>query len=231
MPSITSVFGTIRRLGVVDGSLWLTRRLASVATFNRCRIDRYYFVAQPVPSEDERRIQQSANVTLRQVGHGDPLIEQFPRPASIIAYRYAMGAVCFAAERDGRFMGYLWLKEARYPEDEVRCNYLLEPAGVATWDFDLHIEPAFRYGRTFARLWDCAYAWMRERGYRWTLSRISAFNFESIAAHRRLGARRIGSAIFVSLGSAQLSFLDLAPFVHASFGDDQGPTLRLHAPE
>lgn len=141
-----------------------------------------------------------------------------------------MGAVCLAAENRDRFIGFIWLKEVEYPEDEVRCNYLLEPRGVSAWDFDVYIDPAFRFGRTFVRLWDCANAWLRERGYRWSLSRISAFNPESIAAHDRLGTRRIGSAIFLRLGELQVAFLDRAPFVHVGWGGDQTPTLRLAAP-
>lgn len=168
---------------------------------------------------------------MRRVERNDPLVKQFPRPAEIIAERYRMGAVCLAAEKQGRFMGFVWLKAAEYPEDEVRCRYVLEPAATAAWDFDVYVEPAFRYGRTFARLWECANDWLRERGYRWSLSRISAFNPESIAAHRRLGTRRIGSAIFLRFGRGQIALFDRAPFVHVGWRPEQAPTLRLRAPD
>lgn len=230
VPSLRSIYATIRRLGIVDGSLWATARVASIATFGRLFVQRYYFVAQPVPATADAT-RASTGVALRPIARDDPLVAQFPRPREVIAARYDMGAVCLAAERQGRFVGFVWLKEIEYPEDEVRCRYRLEPANLAAWDFDVYVDPAYRYGRTFARLWEFAHAWLRERGYRWSLSRISAFNPESIAAHQRLGTRRIGSAIFVRAGNAQLAILDCAPFVHVGWRHEQAPILRLRAPD
>jgi len=80
------------------------------------------------------------------------------------------------------------------------------------------------------RLWDHASDWMRARGYAWTISRISAFNRESLAAHARLGIRPVGRATFLRCGRFQVALLDRAPFVHAGWRDDQAPTLRLRPP-
>jgi hypothetical protein len=44
---------------------------------------------------------------------------------------------------------------------------------------------------------------MQARGVRWSISQVNAFNVESMRAHQRLGARRIGWALFVLLGSLQ----------------------------
>ena len=219
----------IGRLGVGTGLLYALATVISRASRGRVRILRYHFVAQPLspPAQPASRVNSTV---IRRVGPDDPLVAQFPRPQNVIANRFRMGAVCIAAERDGKFVGFLWIKEARYPEDEVRCLYVLEPSDVAVWDFDVHVEPAYRLSRTFARLWDSANEWMHERDYRWTISRISAFNRESLAAHRRLGIRRIGTATFLRVGTAQLALLDRAPFVHASWRDAQAPMLRLRPP-
>jgi hypothetical protein len=219
----------IDRLGVGTGLLFALATVVSRGSAGRVRIHRYHFVAQPLsaPAQPASRVNSTV---IRHVGADDPLVAQFPRPPNVIAERFRMGAVCIAAEREGKFVGFLWLKESRYPEDEVRCLYVLEPSNATVWDFDVHVEPAYRLSRTFARLWDSANEWMGERDYRWTISRISAFNRESLAAHRRLGIRRIGTATFLRLGTVQVALLDRAPFVHASWRDAQAPVLRLGPP-
>jgi hypothetical protein len=230
MPSLRSINQTVRRLGIPDGPLWALSRIISIVSGNRCRLHRYYFVAQPVRDAPLARAERTPFVSFRAVEAADPLTVQFPRPADVIARRYAIGALCLAAEREHTFIGFIWLKERSYPEDEVRCCYVLEPAHVAVWDFDVYIDPAYRAGRTFARLWDSANEWMRQRGYRWTLSRISAFNPDSLAAHRRLGTRRIGSATFLCMASVQIAMLDHPPFLHVGWRESQFPSVRLHPP-
>ena len=220
----------VRRLGVVNGMLWAIGRSVAIASSGRWVIHRYYFVAQPVPDKPQVAPGRATRVAIRLIEPNDPLVEQFPRPRHVIASRFGMDAHCLAAQKDGTFAGFIWLKEREYPEDEVRCIYKLDPRGNAVWDFDVHIEPAFRYGRTFIRLWEAANAWMRERNHRWTISRISAFNPDSLAAHQRLGTVRVGSALFLRTGRVQFAFLDRAPYVHIGWRADQIPCLLLRAP-
>jgi GNAT superfamily N-acetyltransferase len=226
---LRSVAREVARLGPWNAALWTLGRLLSVLTDNRARIHRYRFVAQPVRKDPLARVGLSS-IAIRRIDAHDPLVQQFPRPAGVIAERFRMGALCVGAEKQGKFVGFLWLKEREYPEDEVRCLYRLEPPGVAVWDFDVYVEPEYRGGRTFARLWDAANAWLFDHGYGWSLSRISAFNPESLAAHARLGTRALCSATFVRLGTLQLALLPQAPFLHASFRDDRTPMLRLRPP-
>jgi hypothetical protein len=213
-----------------NATWWACNRLLGVASRGKGRIYRYCFVAQPVANMGLAPASRSRSIAIRVVSADDALVRQFPRPAEVIAKRFQMGAKCIAAERNGEFVGFIWLKEARYDEDEVRCIYMLEPEGVVAWDFDVHIEPQFRSGRTFARLWDTANDWLREHGYRWTISRISAFNPASLSAHRRLGIRVLGTATFLCIGSWQVTLLGQAPFVHLGWRNDQVPILRLRAP-
>jgi hypothetical protein len=220
----------VRRIGIVNAMLWATARGVALASSGRCVVHRYYFVAQPVPDKPTVASGRAPGIVIRLVDPSDPLVKQFPRPPNVIASRFRMKAHCLAAEKDGRFAGFIWLKEREYPEDEVRCVYRLDPVGNPVWDFDVHIEPAFRYGRTFIRLWEAANAWMRERNHCWTLSRISAFNPDSLAAHRRLGTVRVGSALFVRTKRVQIAVLDRRPFVHIGWRADQVPCLLLRAP-
>ncbi len=230
MRALRPLVETVERLGVVDAALFALARLLALASADRCRLFRYRFVAQPVGEVPIAPPAPESRIAIRRVEPGDPLVSRFPRSPEVIAHRFRIGAQCVAAERQGQFVGFLWVKEAQYPEDEVRCTYVLDPRGAAVWDFDIHIEPQFRLGRTFARLWDGANGWLRARGYRWTISRISAFNPDSLAAHRRLGAVDLGRATFVRAGPVQLAFLGQAPFLHVGWRDEQAPTLRFRPP-
>ena len=230
MPSLDALEEAIRRLGFVNAALLAASRALSAASHGRCRLYRYHFVAQPIPRKPIVRAERSSTMLIRRVDHNDPLVAQFPRPAQVIEQRFRIGAQCLAAEKDGRFAGYIWLKEDEYPEDEVRCRYVLEPAGDAIWDFDVYVSPAFRLGRTFVRLWEFANTMLRATGYHWSLSRISGFNPESLAAHARLAVRRIGSATFLRLGALQISLFDRRPWIHVGWRESHVPSLRLQGP-
>ena len=226
---VAAVRDAMRRLGVREGSLFVVATALSRGSRGRVRLHRYRFVAQPVGAP-RKAAQRATAEAIRQVQSGDPIVAQFPRPRAVIAERFRMGAHCFVAQRGERFVGFLWIKEQRYPEDEVRCLYVLDEPDRCVWDFDVHVEPEFRLGRTFVRLWDHASDWMCARGYDWTISRISAFNRESLAAHARLGIQGVGRATFLRCGRLQIALFDRAPLVHAGWRDDHVPTLRLRPP-
>jgi len=111
----------------------------------------------------------------------------------------------------------------------VRCLYELDPAARAAWDFDVYVAPAFRATRLFGQLWEAANALLRERGHRWTFSRISGFNAASLAAHRRLGATDLGRATFLTLGPLQVSVFSISPFFHFALSRNSHPIVKLPA--
>lgn len=218
-----------RDFGSVEGTLYLAANALGRISGGRARIIRYHLVAQPVPQTPNGLLRANGKSAVRHVAKDDPVVAAFPRPPEVIARRFASGATCLVAEVGGRFAGFLWLAHNAYEEDEVRCRYELLPPELCAWDYDVYVEPDFRIGRTFSRLWDAANAHLAERGVRWSLSRISAFNATSLAVHQRLGIRRMSSATFVVLGRWQISLLGQKPTIHVS-GGPRRPILRLSPP-
>jgi hypothetical protein len=220
----------ISDLGWRNGILYFVSRVLESLTRGRCRIVKYYFVAQPVPDHRFASALQTTAISIRRVAPDDPIVNNFPRPTDVVARRFADGAVCIVAAKSDALMGFVWIMPGEYMEDEVRCLYVLEPPGVAAWDFDVWVAPENRLTRTFARLWDVANAFLRERGYLWSISRISAFNAGSLASHQRLGAQKLGSGLFLLLGQAQIAVFNCRPFFHLSAGPGSYPVLRVRAP-
>jgi hypothetical protein len=127
-------------------------------------------------------------------------------------------------------IGCLWMCFDGYFEEEVGSRFVPWPTGRAAWDFDLYIEPVHRIGFTFARLWDSAYECLRQRGYQWTVSRISAFNAVSLKSHARLGAVRCGSLAVFRCGPLRLSIATMAPYVHLGYGSRRSPEYKIAVP-
>jgi len=217
---------TLLELGTANGLLYLLGRALQRMTGGRAFIVRYHFVAQPVPSAPTQHTRPSVSARVRQIMANDAIVEAFPRPAAVIKQRFQNGNICFVAENNGRFAGFLWLARDAYEEDEIRCRYELSQAATCAWDFDVYVAPEYRIGRTFARLWDAANEHLSQAGVHWSLSRISAFNRASISAHRRLGIRKLCSATFLTLGPLQISFLPGQMRIHLR----SRPVIRLSAP-
>jgi len=225
--AVSTIRTSVQSLGWSNGLLYLIARGLSAATGGRGRLIKYYFMVQPVPAEPLRALPKVSKTLVYQVSPGDAIIRTFPRPASVISRRFADGAVCFVAENEQNLAGFIWLRLDRYDEDEVRCTYLLEPAGKIAWDFDAYVAPEFRMSRAFVQLWEAANGFLRERGYRWTASRISAFNAMSLAAHKRFGAERLNTAVFIVAGPVQTAVLSFRPFVHVGTARGNPPIITL----
>ena len=229
--SLVQIRKLIAELGRREAALYILARLLDSASRGRIRLVRYQFVAQPVPASPQSTSRPSTTSRIRSIDADDPIVPAFPRPPAVIAQRFADGANCFVAESRERFAGFIWLKRDAYEEDEIRCRYEFVPPGRCAWDYDVYVEPEFRIGRTFSRLWETANAHLAADGVRWSLSRISAFNPGSLAAHRRLGIRPLCAATFLVAGPIQLSFLPQPPYLHLGTGPQSRPVLRLSAPD
>jgi hypothetical protein len=231
---VSSVYSAIRESvashGLGNGALYAVSRALERLTRGRGRLFKYYFVAQPVP-ESPQATQRTGQIKLYRASGTEKIIASFPRPAKIIARRFADGAACFVAERDGVLLGFIWVKLDRYEEDEVRCDYLLDSARGVAWDFDAWVAPEFRMTRAFRHLWEAANDYLRQRGCRWSVSRISAFNPVSLSSHRRLGAVHLFTGLFLALGSVQLALFSRRPYFHFSVGAGSRPRLAFGPPQ
>lgn len=217
----------LHTLGRRNGLWYLLSRALERGSGGRVRLIRYLLVAQPLPEGPPARALRDPGVTVREAGPGDPLLQHLPHPAAVIRGRFAQGARCLAVVRGADPMAFLWWTEGPYEEDEVRCRFEPAPEGEAVWDFDVFVFPHHRFGTAFARLWGEAGARLRQRGYRASCSRISAFNAASVASHRRLGARVTGMRTFLVLGPLQVSWGRGRPGFHVSLRDAARPRVRV----
>jgi len=222
--------GAQYRMGWVDSSLYALARLLSLLSRGKLRLQKYYIMAQPIGRGATPSLRADPRTVIDWAERGSPLCQAFPRPSAVIERRYRHGARCLAASVKGRFAGFIWVQRERYEEDEVRCTYVLRDAQQAVWDFDVYVAPEFRWGRTMARLWEAADDRLAAEGVRWSLSRISAFKPESLAAHRRLGAVEIDRLVFFRAGRSQSSWRRFGRIYRPLRADGAGPTLELSVP-
>lgn len=226
--TLEKIRSTFHAFGALDGLLYLAHRALTRITGERAAIRKYYLVAQPVPA---RATASTRSNPVRILSADDLLREAFPRPQHVIAKRFRDGNLCFGTEIAGRFAGFLWIAHKSYDEDEVRCLYELADPESSVWDYDVYVEPQFRLGRTFARLWDAAHAHLAAEGVRWTFSRISGFNPVSLQVHMKLGIQRLFSVTFVQAGIVQFTFSGARPYFHLSLSPQSRPILRLSPPK
>ena len=196
----------------------------------RAALHIYLFCAQPTAQVALAKLRDDPQTVVVPVQAGDELTAHFPRPAAVVAQRFARGARCFTVLVKNRFAGHLWLVREAYEEDEVRCRYQLPRTPSSVWDFDVYIAPEFRAGRTMARLWKTSSARLQEEGVAWTFSRISLYNAASIQSHERLGAVQVATGTFAVVGPLQLALFSAAPYVHVSWRRGNRPVLNLPAP-
>lgn len=214
---------------VASVAYYLDRALARL-TGAACRVHLYRLLVQPGGAAPRLPERWRGAVAVRPAAGEEAEALAIEVPAAEIRARFARGDAGFAAWHGGRAIGHLWLSLGPYDETEVRCRFRPAPEGLTAWDYDLYIAPDHRGGPAFAALWDAADAWLRATGRRWTASRVAAHNAASLAAHRRLGARVVGSAAFVKIGPCQLTIATVRPFLHLALRRAHRPTITVIAP-
>lgn len=216
---------TLRRLGIRNGLFYMLGTMLHRVSNGRWRMIRYYVVAQPIPSPFIPKARPSPSSTVEPLILDENISLFFPRSKEIIDKRLRAGHSCFVAKVKGRFAGFLWYARNFYEEDEVSCRFVLSKPETSIWDFDVYVEPDFRMGRTLARLWDAANQQLEKEDIRWSFSRISAFNADSLSAHGQLGTRKIATLTFLCLGSIQLLFNSTIPYFHCYWPGRDQPTV------
>ncbi len=211
--------------------LFILHRLLSAVSGGRASIVPYALVAQPIGKGAYAAVRDDPSTVIHQADAQDPLASALPRPPAINQQRWARGAVCHLATVKGAFAGTIWIQRGAYDEDEVRCRYVLSDPGTCVWDFDVYVEPRFRLGRTMGRLWKAVDQELFQQGVRWSFSRISLFNAESLQTHARLGAVRTGYAVFLVMGALQVAWISRKAGLTASWAAASAPSIVLLPPE
>lgn len=119
-------------------------------------LHRYVLVAQPVPSARLLAAHRGRDIQVRILSRHEPIFAEVGLAPSVVAYRFAQGAVCFGAFHNQPIIGCLWLCLGPDDEDEVRCRFIPLPEGRTCWDLGIYIAPNYRGGSVLARLWDDA---------------------------------------------------------------------------
>ena len=221
---------SLRELGPLGAVIHCGDYVLAGLSVGRCRLRGYALIAQPLGQGELVSPADKGCAAVQEVARGDPLMNDFPRTAEVNQQRWLAGASCLAATVKGAFAGTVWIARGSHVEDEVRCVYNLADPAHSVWDFDLYLAPRYRGGRMFARLWQAVDGRLAAEGIQWTFSRISLLNPASLAAHKRLNAQRVGTALFLTLGPLQLAVFSRAPFVHLSINSTSRPAVSMRAP-
>lgn len=215
MQVLRRVASPFREFGFAAGVLYVIGRLLQRAS-PHLGLYFYELMVQPVPDSLVGDDRIDRGVEICRICEGDRALRLMPVRPEILASRFKQGAICLGVRRGGQFVGYIWLALDAYEEDEVRCRYVPTPRGAAVFDFDLFIFPQHRMGRAFLSIWRAVNRYLQQSGINWTYSRITRFNLESRRAHARLGAVRVGRAIFLRAWRMECMLATVRPFVAVS---------------
>lgn len=193
-----------REFGPRVGALYLANR-ALGKLWSGLRVVQYDLMAQPVSPEPLLTTVHARQVRYAEIGRGSPELALMPPPEAVKAARFDQGARCIVVYQRQRFVGYAWFCFERYREDEVRCDFKLADPMGSSFDFDVYVFPEYRLGRAFAAVWHSANEFLRAEGVTYTFSRIAAINLASARAHARLGAVRVGQAVYICVGRFQFA--------------------------
>lgn len=224
---INPVISPFKEFGLFAGLLYAIDRVFQ-KTSTHLRLYVYEFMVQPIPEKPLLPARLTRNLEIREIKQGDPEVSLMPARADIKESRFRQNAICLGAFQSGRFVGYIWFCFRAYEEDEVRCTYTLTPEKEAVFDFDLYIFPEHRMGLGFIGLWNGANQFLNERGIKYTFSRLTRFNLASRRAHKHLGWKAAGRAVFMRAWNVELMVATIFPYLTITIGKKQRALLTLH---
>ncbi|MCG5517091.1 MULTISPECIES: hypothetical protein [unclassified Ectothiorhodospira] len=223
----TYLFSTMRQLSGRDAAWFLLSEGFWRLSGGRMRVIKYHFLVQPLKAPAGVQTRPRGNLEIREVYEGDPVFGSMGRPSECVRSRFEQGARCLVALKNDELAGFLWWTEGPYKEDEVRCTFEPSPAGVSVWDFDVFVFPKHRLSMTFPRLWQEASRRLSEQGFKYTCSRISAFNPGSLRSHQQMKSKVVGSRVFIGIGSLELSVGRGRPRLSMSRKGSSGPWITI----
>jgi len=205
--------GVVGRLGWRMGLLYLAHRALRAISGGWADLHCYRLLTQPVGTAALLPDRLRGPLRVRVLAADDPACAGALSQPGDLARRRARGDSCLGAFQDGRLVGYLWLCFAPFDDEETRCRFAPREGEGGAWDFDLSVAPASRGSAVFAALWDGAWAALRQGGYGWTGSRVSAFNDLSLRSHARIGARPAAAFLVLRAGGWRAVFASVRPYL------------------
>src|SRR5208337_735842 len=224
---LTKLVSPFKEFGCFAGLLYAVDRV-----FHRfspsLRLYFYELLVQPIPEQPLLPSRLSRALEIREIAFGAPEIARMPASPEIKESRFKQNAICLAAFQKNELIGYIWFCFRAYDEDEVRCTYVLPEGNQAVFDFDVYLFPEHRMSFGFVGMWSGANEFLRSRGIKFSVSRLTRFNLSSRRAHMRLGAQRVGRLFFLRAWCVEFMVATVAPYVHLSIGNRGRVRLKLH---
>jgi len=223
---LTKILSPLREFGLVAGLLYgVDRALFRIGL--PIRLFFYELMIQPIADKPVLTSALNKGFTIREIKPGDPALALMPVSAKGLDERFAKPTVCLGAFRNDKLIAYMWLCLGPYEEDEVRCLFVPIPENRAVWDFDFYVFPEDRLGLGFVCLWDCANAYLRERGYCFSCSRVTRFNTSSRKAHNHFKWQRIGHTLFLCAKRLQVMVATVPPYLVVTFDRSSRPVIQI----
>ncbi|TXL65962.1 GNAT family N-acetyltransferase [Zeimonas arvi] len=201
----------IRQMGLPGWLAYISDRALSRLSRGRVRFVVIRLYLQPLPEEHLVPTKEGNNMRVGPISEDAFDASAFGRPPDAIRDRFRDGSLCIAATKNDELLGFMWLQRGTLRERIVRCEMRAEPESRVAWDYDFFIQPRYRLGRLFGRLWDAGSCTLREMNIEATVSWIRLDNRASEQAHARLGAKRIGWAAFLTVFGHQLMLSSFRP--------------------
>lgn len=223
---IDRILSPFKEFGWFGGALYVANRVLSKLS-PHLRLYYHYWMVQPIAEKPLLPDQFVADMTIRQIEQGDPLLDVMPIPPEMIRFRFTQNAICLVLFVKEEFAGYIWFTFGRYDEDEARCTFVLSPENQSVFDFNLYLFPEFRGGIAFLALWDGASKYLRDRGIRYSYSRLTAYKLRSASSHSHFGWKQIGTAVVLRLWALEIFFASQSPYVYVSLKDTSRLPIRL----
>ena len=217
-------------LGWTNAILYGINRVSKTRWGGFVQVDPVHLVVHAVRRDPVLPPRRGRGIETRRLSTDEALKCGVPISENLIESRRQGEAVCLAAFKDDRLIGYRWLQLGPYSDEEVHCTFVAVAGRRAAWGWNFFVAPQHRTSFVFARLWDETYAFLRDNDLQWIFSWISAFTPAVLTAEQRLGAHRLGGAVFISVGPVQLLLATIAPFVHVSLRRAAPPRLVLPIP-
>lgn len=152
---------------------------------------------------------------VEQLGMNDTRLTAVLPCPPVLAWRFDQGCVCVGAFRGADLVGLAWIAHRVFAEDEVRATYILRDG--CGWDLGMEVLPQFRGSRAVLAVLAALGTVMAGQGLCRTISRIADSNGGSLSAHKKLGCRILGSAVFVNVFGVQFCFSRLRAAPHVGW--------------